>query len=145
MKKLLCLIAFAALLMVADTQAQSLITTTGGTVYTNAATTNFATPLYIDCRRQKDIALSLTWKLNGAGTDVSGFRFHRSLDTSGTYAEAAIYSFAKASAGATGATIATNITMNGYPYLVMTWATNGTAGADITNIVVRYYNKPNAP
>jgi len=147
MKKFLCLFAFAAALFAPEIQAQSLISTGDGLIiYTNAATTNLATPLFLDCRRQKDVALSLTWKLNGAGTDVSSFHFKRALDAAGTYSEGtAAYVFQKASAGATGATIATNITMNGFPYFVMTLASNATAGADMTNVVIRYFSKPNSP
>jgi hypothetical protein len=53
--------------------------------------------------------------------------------------------FQKAGAGATGSTIVTNITMSGFPYFIMVLGSNATAGADITNITVRSWVKPNAP
>jgi hypothetical protein len=103
------------------------------------ATSNYN--LTIGAQKYKEVGISATWKLDGAGTDVSTITFDQSLDGS-TWSTVGSSTLAAANAGTTTVTYVTNITMNAKGYIRLKSMVNGTSGQAITNLTISYSLKP---
>ena len=141
MKKLIILLiaGFAGL-----TQAQQVTLSTPINVY-NSVTTNLASPVVIDCRRQQNVTVEWTTTLGGAGSSVGGITFIPSVDGSTVASSAHNNGFfmAIAANGTTAVVVSTNFNVKGIPYLVGNYITNG--NAQIMTNTFKYWVKPNAP
>lgn len=121
MKKIAILIGVAALLATVSAQADensygSIIKTTSVTYATG--TTNLASPIVIDVRKQTDVSLSMT--LRGATTATNICSFGWSVDgTTWSTNNLERVIWAPDSISAISSTRTTNIACGGYGYLVL--------------------------
>ena len=139
MKKVLAFI-LPLLLLITTAQAQ-LVTFNPVVVYQNVAS-NLATPLVIDCRGQKEIALEWSVTHSGTATTTEGIQIRQSVD--GSTATGPLLNMVLTPASGTKVYTLTNITVSGYPYLLVTYITNKDADTYSTNSI-KYWPKPFAP
>jgi hypothetical protein len=146
MKKLLLLIAFAAGLVSFDAKAQYVPLLTGGTV-TNAGSTNLG--YYIDCSRQDNVQIFLSFNNMTAGTASNAIlRFIRAADASGTKDDTNwTGNITLACNGLSTVQVATNIAVPGVAFLKLTQIenTNTPAGHQLTNVSIGYVVKKFRP
>lgn len=145
MKKLLITIAalgiFASAVN-AQTYATQSLTVTNAVAASSTETLN----QIIDCRKQKDVAVQIAFKMSSTGTGNQTFVFDRSVDGSAWNSLAADKTTVViAATGATLSVTTTNINTYGCGYLRLVSWQNGQAGQYATNTAVKYGIKIAAP
>ena len=149
MKNIIKILTLAAAVVVASVQqsnAQGVVTlpvmTVAASVASNAV---WSSAHVIDVRRQQNVAIEWTFGLAGAGSGITSVSFTPSLD--GTTLTTAFpeheFILARAANGTTRVTVATNLNVKGYNYLVVGVVSN--ASANILTNTIRYVVKPSAP
>jgi len=100
----------------------------------------------IDVRKQQNLGVAVSYKLTGSGTETATLTFNKSIDgsTFNTHANANLTITLPAN-GTTTATTVTNLDCKGIGYLRLATILNGSAGETMTNIVIKYSTKMNAP
>lgn len=140
MKKIiLSLIAFSAIAASAQTYAPVSLT---GIPTSPAATTNLATPVSLDVRRQKVVAFQVTQSSLAAG-QTNTYVFCRSVDGS-AYDTNNVINVTVLSPGGGARTTVTNLTVDGTGYLVLT-SINVFGSGGVTNTGVKYGIKTQSP
>lgn len=114
----------------------------GGIPTSPAATTNLATPVKLDLRRQKDFAFQVTQSSVDAG-QTNTYVFCRSVDGT-AYDTNNVINVTVLSPGGGARTTVTNISVDGTGYLVLKQITVFGSGG-VTNTGVKYSIKTQAP
>lgn len=148
MKKILTLAALFVFAAIANAQQYGVVTHSLGTFDQVSATATSNNIVVIDCKKQQNIALQVSFKLSGAGTGNQTLTIAKSLDGSTTTADtvaAGLHTWVIAGNGTTTAVGTTNINCAGAGYLVVkSWA-NADGSRYATNIVIKSATKVNAP
>lgn len=134
---ILALFAFAF-----GAQAQKVTLTTSLPIY-QSTDSNLASPLVLDCRGQKSVALEWVIKHSGTATAAEGMQLRPSMDGVNA-AGNELQMFVITPASGTTTRWMTNLTVNGYPYMMITYITNIDADTYSTN-TISYWVKKNAP
>lgn len=141
MKRILsALFALAALAFVPTAaQAQYAWIPLDGMPATLATTvsTNLASPPVIDCTKQANVAILLSFNQSSASTSNVIYTFQSSINRS-NWDTVQTRVITVASTGTTRRDCVTNITVNGVGYLRLVTIDNGTALTTMTNFGVQY-------
>jgi hypothetical protein len=138
-KKLLALFAVALFAMTFQSQAQYAAQTLSGFPATLAAasSTNLATSIVMDCRKQDKVAVQVKFTLSNTATTNTIYTFARSLDGS-NYDTANTFVWAVPQNGTTTVIASTNIDMAGYGYLKLVTIDNRDDNGVLTNSLIKY-------
>jgi hypothetical protein len=109
---------------------------------TNALSTATNVNVTIDCRFQKDVALSIELYNDAAGACTMGIPWQRSVD--GTHWEA-LNSLLISFNGVTVQTVVTNLPTYGAGYIKIPYVTNANGTINTTNLALRAAQKVLAP
>lgn len=147
MKKLFSILIAAVALVAFAPQVKAYDGETA-TLRTNAITASSAEWLYtkIPCAKQSTVDVHLEFASSGADTGVKTFYFSRTVTGSTNDIETLASRWQTVAITSTGATTTktiTNLPTYGASHLVLVYATNATtAGTYLTNLVVKYGEKP---
>jgi hypothetical protein len=145
MKKILTIISVLGLFasaVNAQTYAAQSVTVTNAIAASSTENLNQV----IDCRKQKDVAIQISFKMSSSGTGNQTFVFDRSVDGSTWNSLAADKTtVVVAATGATLSTTVTNLNTYGAGFLRLVSWQNGQAGQYATNTSVKYGIKIAAP
>lgn len=113
-----------------------------GTDYTTTTVNSYGQSV-IDATKSAAVAVSVSFKLQGAGTSPVGFGYHATIDgaTTNTVADTGLFLTANGTN-----LVQTNVVLNvgALGYLNLMYLTNGNATA-VTNLVIKYAQKIAAP
>lgn len=145
MKKFLTLIGAAVLFVAATSQAQSPVysaqSLNSSATLAASAATNVA--VVIDCRKQAYVTVGLKVQADAANSGNIIANYSYSLDGS-TYGTTT-YNFGFAANGTTAVQSHTNLNTLGCGYIKINYLTNAAASGALTNIVLNYGIKVQAP
>lgn len=150
MKRLFCVIALLGLVAGANAQYVSQGVTLTATPQSIAGSTATNFNAAIDARKQKSLAISLSFAGDAAGTANGVAVFSPSLDgTTNTMDTVKVVQLAVAANGAgqfvCGNTNIAESVGGGYGYWMLRYVTNAAASGNITNVTVKYGIKIGAP
>jgi hypothetical protein len=109
-------------------------------------TTNFLAGNVIYVQKQKDVAVQIYFKLSDSDTANQTFVFQRSVDgVNYESLSAKMDTIVVAATGATASITVTNINTYGAGYIKLKSIQNGSSTGNLTNLVISYGVKINAP
>lgn len=141
MKKLLLssLLALCAIAATAQQYTASTISCTNNVPNNTTTTANLGSA--IGATKYDEVAVQITYALNGAGTTACTFNFLTSVDGE-TYNTTAPHAITFVPAGATAVSTNLNITLGSKGYIKLGSIVAANNSAAMTNIVVKYAFKP---
>ena len=146
MRYIIAFVAALAWLIPAPTSAQ-IVTLPAIVCFEQASVTNFVAGAHvIDCRRQQNVAIEWTFKLDGVDTSGVSLRFVPVTATGVRSTSTQLgegFLIVRAANNTTPVTVITNFNVKGYSFLELHSQTNDTL--QIVTNYIRYSLKPNAP
>jgi hypothetical protein len=114
----------------------------GPIVVAQNSASNLSPIVKLDLRGQKEVSIEWVVQHSGTATTTEGVQIRESVD--GTNKTGRLLNMVATPASGTKVYSLTNVTVSGYPYLVISYITNGDADTRSTNWF-KYWIKRNAP